>query len=129
MNGRADPHGPDRGFTLVELLIVIVILGVLAAVTVFAVRGMSGNAKSSTCEMEKSTLGTAVETYFARYGGTTIPVTGGTLPTGVTWTLGATPGETLFDAGVLHSTSKLYTVSPDGKTLSVTTAGTGQGCS
>ena len=31
----------ERGFTLVELLIVIVILGILATVTVFAVRGIA----------------------------------------------------------------------------------------
>ena len=31
----------DGGFTLVELLVVIVVLGVLAAVTVFAVRGIT----------------------------------------------------------------------------------------
>ena len=31
----------EQGFSLVELLIIIVILGILATVTVFAVRGLS----------------------------------------------------------------------------------------
>ena len=34
-------NNQDKGFTLVELLIVIVILGILATVTVFAVRGIT----------------------------------------------------------------------------------------
>ncbi len=37
----------DRGFTLTELLIVIVILGILTAVVVFAVRELTGDADSS----------------------------------------------------------------------------------
>ncbi len=37
----------DRGFTLVELLIVIVILGILATVTVFAVRGITNQGQDS----------------------------------------------------------------------------------
>ena len=39
----------DRGFTLVELLIVIVILGILAAVTVFAVRGITDKSQENSC--------------------------------------------------------------------------------
>ena len=37
----------SKGFTLVELLIVIVILGILATVTVFAVRGITDQGKAS----------------------------------------------------------------------------------
>ncbi|MTA14881.1 MAG: prepilin-type N-terminal cleavage/methylation domain-containing protein, partial [Actinobacteria bacterium] len=39
----------DTGFTLVELLIVIVILGILATVTVFAVRGITDQGQTSAC--------------------------------------------------------------------------------
>lgn len=55
----------DKGFTLVELLIVIVILGILATVTVFAVRGITDQGKQSTCDSDKKTLEVAVEAYFA----------------------------------------------------------------
>jgi prepilin-type N-terminal cleavage/methylation domain-containing protein len=40
----------DRGFTLVELLIVIVILGILATVTVFAVRGITDKGQENACK-------------------------------------------------------------------------------
>ena len=39
----------DKGFTLVELLIVIVILGILATITVFAVRGITDQGQTSAC--------------------------------------------------------------------------------
>ena len=39
----------DKGFTLVELLIVIVILGILATVTVFAVRGITDRGQDNAC--------------------------------------------------------------------------------
>ena len=39
----------DKGFTLVELLIVIVILGILATVTVLAVSGITDKAKTNAC--------------------------------------------------------------------------------
>lgn len=59
----------DRGFTLVELLIVIVILGILATVTVFAVRGITDRGKAATCSADKKTLEVAVEAYWAQNGG------------------------------------------------------------
>ena len=55
----------DKGFTLVELLIVIVILGILATVTVFAVRGITDRGQTNACSVEKRTLDTAIEAYYA----------------------------------------------------------------
>lgn len=58
----------DKGFTLVELLIVIVILGILATVTVFAVRGITNQGQSSACKADKKTLQVAAEAYMAQNG-------------------------------------------------------------
>ena len=66
----------DKGFTLVELLIVIVILGILATVTVFAVRGITDQGQASACAADKQTLQVALEAYYAQNGTTVIrPVT------------------------------------------------------
>ncbi len=58
----------DKGFTLVELLIVIVILGILATVTVFAVRGITTRGQENACAVDKRTAETAIEAYFAENG-------------------------------------------------------------
>ena len=58
----------ERGFTLVELLIVIVILGILAGIVVFAVGNLTSSAKSNSCATEKSTIITADEAYKAQNG-------------------------------------------------------------
>jgi prepilin-type N-terminal cleavage/methylation domain-containing protein len=118
----------DRGFTLVELLIVIVILGILATVTVFAVRGITDKGQESACNADAKTLAVATEAYFAQYGGTAIPYTGsGAMPAGANWAagLGANPGQTLENAGLLRDVSQAnYTVAADG-TLSPTVASAG----
>lgn len=57
----------DKGFTLVELLIVIVILGILATVTVFAVRGITDRGQENACSVDERTLSTAIESYYASY--------------------------------------------------------------
>lgn len=58
----------DKGFTLVELLIVIVILGILSAVTVFAVRGITDRGDQSACEAEHQTVTAAAQAYYAQNG-------------------------------------------------------------
>ena len=63
----------DKGFTLVELLIVIVILGILATVTVFAVRGITDKGKTSACTADQNTLQTGLEAYYAQNGNAVIP--------------------------------------------------------
>ena len=55
----------DKGFTLVELLIVIVILGILATVVVFAVANVTEKAQDNACGVEKKTIQTASESYKA----------------------------------------------------------------
>ena len=94
----------DRGFTLVELLIVIVILGILATVTVFAVRGITDKGQKSACAADSKTLEVAVESYFAQNGGTTVSEAG------------------LVTAGLLRAQSTTYDVASDG-TVSATAGG------
>lgn len=56
----------DRGFTLVELLVVIVILGVLAAVIVFRVGGITNTGKQNACQIETREVNTAIQAYRAQ---------------------------------------------------------------
>lgn len=58
----------EDGFTLVELLVVIVILGILAAVVVFAVGGIKDKGQNSACKIDTRTLSTAEEAYFSQKG-------------------------------------------------------------
>ena len=56
----------EGGFTLIELMIVIVILGVLAAIVVFAVGGITDRGQASRCQANIKTTEVAVEAYYAK---------------------------------------------------------------
>lgn len=97
----------DDGFTLVELLIVIVILGILAAVVVVAVSGINDRGQASACQTDAQSIRTAQEAYWSQKGSY------------------ADGQPTLVEEGFLSSESTLHeTGSPDGgSTFTVTPLG------
>ena len=57
----------ESGFTLTELLIVIIILGILTGVVVFAVQAFSDRGEVAACKTDIKTVETAVEAYYAKF--------------------------------------------------------------
>lgn len=103
--GELTNRSTTDGFTLVELLIVIVILGILATVVVFAVGGVADRGQSSTCATDERTIATAVEAYFGQYDTATIP-SGGSGLDEYELTLTAT--------GLIRKVSRNWNVAADG---------------
>lgn len=60
-SGRVD--GDERAFTLVELLLVIVVLGVLAAIVIFSLSGTSSQAAVAACRTDAKSVAVAVNAY------------------------------------------------------------------
>ncbi len=106
MENHIEVEKKDKGFTLVELLIVIVILGILATVTVFAVRGITDKGQTNACAVERRTLDTAIEAFFADTGAD--PLVVGDLSPGyiksvpdvAKWTFAAGPPASFTSIGV-----------------------------
>ena len=60
------PH--DGGFTLIELMMVIVVLGILAVIVVFASQNLAASTAKSACNSDYKTTETAAETYKGQEG-------------------------------------------------------------
>jgi len=58
----------ERGFTIMELLVVIVIIGVLAAIGVPAYNNMIEKARTTACQANRRTIATAAGMYWAEKG-------------------------------------------------------------
>ena len=60
----------DQGFTLVEILVVLTIIGVIAGVGIPVSRSMIQNSREAACLSQLRPLGVALETYLQENGGT-----------------------------------------------------------
>ena len=58
----------DQGFTLVELLIVIVVLGILSGIVVFGVGKFRSDATNAACKADLATVVVAADAYEASVG-------------------------------------------------------------
>ena len=81
-----------RGFTLVELMVVILIVGILAAVAVPILRGRIEQAKWSEAAATAGAIRTAVRAYFAENATAATAMAGSTVDS-VQATLGFTAGD------------------------------------
>jgi len=108
-----EPHHPrtNRGFTIVEILVVIVILGILATVVLFTVRGVTERSETSACTGDARTLTTAADAYMAQERLAEVPALGTSVDRYELF---------LVDVGMIRQVSTYFDLAADG---TVTTTG------
>ena len=105
----------ERGFTIVELLIVIVVIAILAAITIVAYNGIQNRAKASSAQSLANNVAKKAEAF---------NVTGSAYPATVTAFEAAT-GEAELDAAT--KTALTISVPTDEKTVQYRYCDTGKG--
>ncbi|MNH50565.1 Type II secretion system protein G precursor [compost metagenome] len=97
-------HNKRSGFTIVELLIVIVVIGILAAITIVAYNGIQERAESTKTISQASAFVKGLKTYEADLGRPTVSsciapastITGGVCASSDAWNSN-TPYDTAFN--------------------------------
>ncbi len=84
------PPTKQHGFTIVELLIVIVVIGILAAITIVAYSGIQDRAKYAREQSDMSSLNNLIQMYYAANG--SYPNSGSSLWVGFSQAANFIPG-------------------------------------
>jgi len=127
--------GSESGFTLVELLVVMLILGILAAIAIPSFFNQRDMARDADAKTDVRTAQTAIETYATDNGGSYANADAGALeniqPTlaDADLTTIAPDGSAGYEVGVTASTGTEFTITRDanGQTLDCSDHDTG-GC-
>ena len=82
--------GTQRGFTLIELMIVVAIIGILAAIAIPLYANIQARARIAKAQADARTLASATSMYFAHMG--TLPPDLTALNSALTNNLGQTAG-------------------------------------
>lgn len=110
MTERTTDDRRDDGFTLIEVLIVIVVLGVLSTLVVFSVRGITDRGQTTACNQDARILATAVEAYFTQEGDGSLVATG---------TDDQRYERTLQSAGLIRDLSEYWDIAAEGYLVNV----------
>lgn len=92
--------GAQRGFTLVELLVTISIIGILAGIAVIGVVAYRARAVTSACKADVESVNVAASTYRLKTGAYPAPLTG------------TAPADSTARLNVLSSTGYLRQLPP-----------------
>lgn len=111
---KSAPSEKNRGFTLIEMMIVIVIISILAGIALPAYSNYIKRANASTAAADLSTLSTAIENRFQRTLSYPATADGKSAITTAfpTWSAGSRDG--LFTFKYTRDTATTYTLSATG---------------
>ena len=114
----------ERGFTLVELLVVVTILGILAAIVTASLVGLTGTAKVNACAEELRTVQVGMDAMLAKNNITAVTASAAATNTWTALPVGGAGVEPLSPTFLRQATTKgSYTWTATGTVSPAVTGG------